>query len=40
VGVSKKNIATADAAEIGLDPVRWEEIREEVEEVLGTWEGA
>jgi hypothetical protein len=40
VSVSVKNIAAAVAAEIGLDPLHWEHIRPEVEEALGTWEGA
>ncbi len=40
VSVSIKNICAAVAAEIGMDPLRWEAIREEVEEALGSWEGA
>jgi hypothetical protein len=38
VHVSLKNIAAAVAAEIGTDPLRWEELRGEVEEALGSWE--
>ena len=37
VRVSIKNFAAAVAAEIGMDPLRWEAIREEVEEALGSW---
>ncbi len=40
VRVSVKNIAAAVAAEIGMDPLQWEVVREEVEEALGSWEGA
>ncbi len=40
VSVSIKNICTAVAAEIGMPVLEWERIREEVEEVLGSWEGA
>ena len=39
VSVSVKNIAAAIAAEIGMDPLRWQGIRGEVEEALGHWEG-
>jgi hypothetical protein len=38
VSVTVKNIAAAVAAEIGMDPLRWEERREEVEEALGSWD--
>jgi hypothetical protein len=38
VAVTVKNIAAAVAAEIGMDPLRWEELREEVEEALGSWD--
>ncbi len=34
VRVSVKNIAAAVAAAIGMDPLRWETVREEVEEAL------
>ncbi len=40
VRVSVKNIAAAVAAAVGMDPLQWEKIREEVEETLGSWEGA
>jgi hypothetical protein len=40
VRVTVKQIATAVAAKIGMDPLQWEGIREEVEEALGSWEGA
>jgi len=40
VRVSIKNIAAAVAAEIGMDPLEWQRIRPEVEEALGSWEGA
>ena len=40
VRVSVKNIAAAVAAEIGMDPLQWEKIRDEVEEALGSWDGA
>jgi hypothetical protein len=40
VSVSVENIAAAVAAEIGMNPLEWEAIREEVEEALGTWKGA
>ena len=40
VSVSTKNIAAAVAAEIGMPVVEWPRIRPEVEEALGTWEGA
>jgi hypothetical protein len=40
VRVTVKQIATATAAKIGLDPLKWEMIREEVEEALGSWKGA
>jgi hypothetical protein len=40
VRVSVKNIAAAVAADIGMDPLEWEKIREEVEEAMGSWEGA
>ena len=39
VTVSIKNVAAAVAAEIGMDPLEWEAIREEVEGALGMWEG-
>jgi hypothetical protein len=35
-----RNIATAVAIEIGMDPLEWQAIREEVEEALGRWEPA
>ncbi len=40
VSVSIKNIAAAVAAEVGMPVLEWERIRPEVEEALGTWEGA
>lgn len=40
VSVSIKNIAAAVAAAIGMDALEWERIHPEVEEALGTWEGA
>jgi hypothetical protein len=40
VCVSIKNICAAVAAEIGMPVLEWERIRDEVEEALGTWEGA
>jgi hypothetical protein len=40
VRVSVKNIAAAVAAEIGLDPLEWETLREQVESALGSWEDA
>ena len=39
VSVTVKQISTATAAAIGMDPLKWPEIREEVEEALGSWEG-
>ena len=40
VRVFSREIGTAVAAKIGMDPFRWEDIREEVEEALGRGEGA
>ncbi len=40
VSLSIKNICAAVAAEIGMYVLEWERIRPEVEEALGTWEGA
>ncbi len=40
VRVSIGNIAAAVAAGIGMDPLQWEAIREEVAEALGSWERA
>lgn len=40
VSLSVKNIAAAVAAEVGMPVLEWERILPEVEEVLGTWEGA
>ncbi len=40
VSVSIKNICAAVAAEIGAPVLEWERLRPEVEEALGTWEGA
>jgi hypothetical protein len=40
VSVSSREIGTAVAAKIGMDPLKWEDIREEVEEALGRGEGA
>ncbi len=40
VSVSMKNIAAAVAAEVGMPVLEWERILPEVEEALGTWEGA
>jgi len=39
VRVSVNNITALVAAEIGMDPFQWEEIREEVAEALARWEG-
>ncbi len=39
VSVTVKNICAAVAAAVGMDPLQWAEIREEVEEALGR-EGA
>jgi len=38
VSVSVREISTAVAAAVGMDPLRWEEIREEVEEALALFE--
>jgi len=35
---SVRHICAAVAAAIGMNPLRWEVIREEVEEALGSWE--
>ena len=40
VGVTVREISAAAAAKIGLDPLEWYAIREEVEEALERWEGA
>jgi hypothetical protein len=40
VSVSIKNICAAVAAEIGAPVLEWERLRAEVEEALGSWEGA
>ena len=40
VSVSIRNITAAVGAEIRLPRTRWPEIQPEVEEALGTWEGA
>lgn len=40
VSVSIKNIVAAVGVELGIPQTRWPEIRPEVEEALGTWEGA
>ncbi len=37
VRVSIKNIAALVAQDVGMDPLKWEAIREEVEEALGSW---
>ena len=40
VSVSVKNIAAAVAAEIGMPVMKWEKIRDEVEEALESWRAA
>ncbi len=40
VSVSIKNIVAAVGVELGIPRTRWPEILPEVEEALGTWEGA
>ena len=40
VSVSIKNIVAAVGVGLGIPHSRWSEIRPEVEEALGTWEGA
>lgn len=40
VSVSIKNIVAAVGVELGIPQTRWSEIHPEVEEALGTWEGA
>ncbi len=37
---SVRHICAAVAAAVGMDPLEWERIRQEVEEALGSWEGA
>lgn len=38
VRVTVREIATATAAKVGMDPLDWIAIREEVEAALGSWE--
>ena len=40
VSVSIKNIVAAVGVELGIPRTHWPEIRPEVEEAVGTWEGA